>query len=122
VEQHSLHFDTGFCHGPLFNQSVVKLPKHMRFGSGWERRRADIMRATPPWCNLDNCQAVYRKARKLSKIKKVRYSVDHIVPLNHPQVCGLHVPWNLRAILYADNQAKGNAWWPDMWEVQERLF
>lgn len=37
-------------------------------------------------------------------------TVDHIIPLNHPRVCGLHVPWNLRELPSASNFARGNAW------------
>jgi hypothetical protein len=43
----------------------------------------------------------------------VQHSVDHIVPLIHPLVCGLHCPANLRVIPLADNIRKSNNWWPD---------
>ena len=40
--------------------------------------------------------------------------VDHIVPLQSPLVCGLHVHDNLRVILAVDNASKANRHWPDM--------
>lgn len=39
--------------------------------------------------------------------------VDHIVPLSHPLVCGLNVPWNLRVTPKWYNQSKSNNYWPD---------
>jgi hypothetical protein len=36
------------------------------------------------------------------------YDVDHIIPINHPDVCGLHVPWNLTYLDKSSNQLKSN--------------
>lgn len=53
---------------------------------------------------------VYIEAARLTRVTGVVHDVDHIVPLNHPRVCGLHVAWNLRPMPARTNGAKGNGW------------
>jgi len=36
------------------------------------------------------------------------YDLDHIIPLNHPDVCGLHNTWNFQWLKKADNNLKSN--------------
>jgi len=66
--------------------------------------------ATPPWMTEDMWDAVRQTYE--SAIPGV-HEVDHIVPLKHPLVCGLNVPWNLEVIGKMPNQQKSNHYWPD---------
>ncbi len=65
------------------------------------RRRATLLQATPIW--VDNSQLI-----KIYMECPINYEVDHIIPLNSPIVCGLHVPWNLQYLTRRDNRSKGN--------------
>jgi uncharacterized membrane protein len=83
------------------------------------QRRAALKLAVPAWADRAAIRAVYAKAALLSMTTGVEHSVDHIVPLQSPLVCGLHVEHNLRAIPRRENESKGNRWWPDMTPAQE---
>jgi hypothetical protein len=76
------------------------------------RYRAAKLQATPSWASSDAIEAFYREARRLTKETGHKHHVDHIVPLVHPEVCGLHVESNLQVLTAAENQRKGNRSWP----------
>ena len=49
----------------------------------------------------------------LSEFKRTDKSslvVDHIIPINHPRICGLHCPANLRIVTASENSSKQNKW------------
>ncbi len=68
------------------------------------RRRARKLDATPGWLTA----AQHEQIKTLYMTCPEGYEVDHIVPLNHPRVCGLHVPWNLQHLTAEANRKKGN--------------
>lgn len=67
-----------------------------------QARRDAIKQATPDWADKKAIAEIYRKAEKKGK------AVDHVIPLNHKKVCGLHVHQNLKAVSGPANLAKGN--------------
>ncbi len=71
-------------------------------------RRLPSKEACPPWADRQAIEAVYAEAVRLSIETGTPHHVDHIVPLRSDEVCGLHVPWNLRPIPCAVNLSKGS--------------
>jgi hypothetical protein len=67
--------------------------------------------ATPKWLTRkqkEEIKQLYVIAVTMTKTTGERYVVDHIVPLISNEVCGLHVPWNLRVITQEENLQKSN--------------
>jgi hypothetical protein len=73
-----------------------------------------IQRSTPAWADLAAIAAKYREAEwrtrreRRRRARGYKWSVDHIVPLRHPLVSGLHVPDNLQVIRAHLNSQKHN--------------
>ena len=69
------------------------------------------IKAKPAWLTKDQEKEIlfyYSLAREVSSINGEMYHVDHIVPLNGKNVCGLHVPWNLQVLPSSENLRKSN--------------
>jgi 5-methylcytosine-specific restriction endonuclease McrA len=94
-----------------------------RLQAEYKGRNVDVVRAdtsvrkrrhreaTPKWLTpAERLQMrdLYVQARKMTELTRERYVVDHIVPLRGEEVCGLHVPWNLRVITQEENLKKSN--------------
>lgn len=76
--------------------------------NAWNKtRKVRKIQAMPPWADVARIEAVYQEAEEF-KALGLDVHVDHIVPLQGKNVCGLHVHDNLQILLAADNISKGN--------------
>lgn len=71
-------------------------------------RCAKRSQAFPKLADRKKMNDIYREARRLEKSDGIKRHVDHIVPLVHPLVSGLHCEFNLRILTAAENMAKKN--------------
>ena len=63
-----------------------------------------MINATPKWLikeHKEEMKKIYMSCPK-------GYHVDHIIPLRGKNVCGLHIPKNLRVVPAYVNHSKGN--------------
>ena len=103
--------------------NTIPLHKKTQYKRDWKERntvwtRADTKarrrkhrEATPPWLTRkqkSEIRQLYQIAITMTQTTGEQYVVDHIVPLRSHEVCGLHVPWNLRVITQEENLKKSN--------------
>lgn len=67
-----------------------------------------VIVATPPWVDRVAMREKTEVRSFLTHSTGRVHVVDHIIPLCHPYVCGLNVPWNLAVVLSTFNARKGN--------------
>ena len=67
------------------------------------------LNATPIWANNKAIKSIYALSKFLTMTTfSDGYHVDHIIPLQGKNVCGLHVENNLQILRAKDNLSKGN--------------
>ena len=99
VEEQRRHKDAHRAANPEYYKALVSF------------RRRRFRDATPKWLTAEQKMEIrlkYRLAIELSRRTGMRHAVDHIVPLQGDDVCGLHVPWNLQVITQEENLKKSN--------------
>lgn len=75
------------------------------------RRYVSKKSATPNWLTQDHLNQIamfYQHARDCEIVTGELYHVDHIIPIQGKDVCGLHVPWNLQVLPADVNIRKSN--------------
>lgn len=90
---------------------------------GWMRRhiRANYIKAAylaiPPWLSRVTLDEMDDLREYVSRVTGIRHVLAHVVPLNHPRVCGLTVPWNITIVPFSVNANSGNDWNEDQLEL-----
>ncbi len=102
----------------LSNLSLIKekASKHFKlnkekYAAATAKRKACKLKATPQWLTeeqLEEIEYIYFLRKDVTIFSDYEYHVDHIVPLQGKEVCGLHVPWNLQLLPKEANYAKNN--------------
>lgn len=72
------------------------------------KRRAATMQATPSWAEPELIELVYAEAAHRGM------QVDHIIPLQGRNVCGLHIHYNMQLLTKRENGRKSNSFAPSM--------
>ena len=96
------------CKEKLKRWRLKNQPKRTHLQKLREERKRN---ATPMWLTKDHINEIenyYWLARECETFTGDKYHVDHIVPLQGKNVCGLHVPWNLQVLPADVNMKKGN--------------
>lgn len=74
------------------------------------KRRSAKRLAVPKWLTDQQKLEIefkFLEAKQKSAATGIPHEVDHIEPLQGKDICGLHVPWNLRVIPMTQNRSKG---------------
>lgn len=84
------------------NKTYCKKTCHPSHKQAKRLRKRTKRKAKPDWCSWKDIEK-YKESRPSEN-----HHLDHIIPLNHPDVCGLHCPENFQWLTYEDNLLKSN--------------
>lgn len=72
-----------------------------------------LKEATPKWVRLhyaEEMKYLVTLREDATRLTGEQHHLDHVVPITHPEICGLNVPWNLQVIPATHNLSKGNTY------------
>lgn len=78
---------------------------------------AAVVLSAPPWVDRHALLELQEEAARITRETGMLHVLAHVVPLNHPLVCGLTVPWNLEIKPWRVNASESNWFTPDQQEL-----
>lgn len=84
------------------SQAEYQRSNRAKYNAYEANRRARLLLASVDWSCQEAIKMIYEQAR-LSGME-----VDHIIPLQGAEVCGLHWEGNLQLLTPTENRSKGN--------------
>lgn len=72
----------------------------------------------PEWVDRAEMRRLEALAARLTLQTGIPHELNHIIPISHPLVCGLTVPWNMEVVTRKVNAAYSNCF--DLREPQEQ--
>lgn len=78
------------------------------------RKRKALKQATPTWADREEIRRIYEKCDELNqRYPGTGFVVHHVIPISHRQVCGLHVPENLKVVSLSMKKKLGRKFIPN---------
>jgi len=104
TDRHKAYSTQYYKNHPEKSREQSKRHREKTGCAGSARYRASKLNATPKLLSTEHKQEI----KKIYSERPKGMHVDHIIPLQGKNVCGLHVPWNLQYLTPTDNSKKGN--------------
>lgn len=83
-----------------------------------QRRRCSKLQAIPGWYDAHAVVQMYVVAKELRNKTGLQFHVDHVIPLQNANVCGLHTHHNLRVVTAGANLSKHNKFCTDSGPIE----
>jgi hypothetical protein len=80
-----------------------------RHSPGYNTKRNVLRRLRiPPWSETEKISKLYLECKKRTEETGIMHHVDHKIPMQGKNVCGLHVYDNLQILTASENCSKSN--------------
>ncbi len=84
-------------------------------------RETNLLLSYPFWVTKEMLKPFIAEVKRKNLETGIQHSIDHIIPIRHPLVCGLSVPANLRVIPAKQGERKGNQFCPDSFNLSTKF-